>query len=77
MGKVGETRLPEIEEIVAHLRERLARNNIAYGALYIVSSDGQNMLVMADGMPNEMRVDLLDELVETAIELRDHYKSMM
>jgi hypothetical protein len=62
---------------ISSLRERLARRRFAFGALFIGLQDenpGGNIIVMADGMPAEMRIKMLTDLIEAAHKTIEHYR---
>lgn len=68
-----------LQQTINALREKLARRNMAFGALFIgmKSDDNQpegNLIVMADFMPAEIRIQVLTELIDSAQKTIEHYR---
>ncbi len=60
------------------LREKLARRNFAFGALFIgVKEPKQPMgylILMAEDMPSDLRIQMLSDLIDSAKQTIEHYR---
>jgi hypothetical protein len=63
----------KLTKIIGELREQLAAEGMAFGAIYIGRSGQPNLLLLAKDMPRHMWVEVLEDLQRDTKALLDHY----
>jgi len=71
-----------LQNVIDNLREKLARRNMAFGALFIgIKSDENqpsgNLVIRADQMPAKLRIEMLQEYIECAQATIEHYRKVL
>lgn len=68
-----------LQQTINALREKLARRNMAFGALFIgVKSDDNQppgyLILMAQEAHNSLRIEMLTDLIDCAQKTIEHYR---
>jgi hypothetical protein len=67
---------PHLMKLITRVTRELAQEGYAFGAIYIVkASTHQAMFLLREHMPQNIRLQLLDDIAKDAVSVREVYKS--